>query len=92
MSDIGENLKDRLLRGTIGSCSCRTKTPELQFHDDLCHSRLHRESLQVIEYFDSIYLSHILPLTSDLVRRMAALAKEIGEIDPEAPIEGDVSL
>ena len=34
----------------------------------------------------------IRPLTPDLAFRLAALAEEIGEVDLDAPIEGDVSL
>ena len=39
-----ESLLDRLMEGSIGSCSCLTKTPELQYHNPTCHFRLHQES------------------------------------------------
>jgi antitoxin PrlF len=34
----------------------------------------------------------VRPLTSDVTSHVAALAEEIGEVDLDAPIEGDVSL
>ena len=34
----------------------------------------------------------VQPLTQALVSRLEALAKEMGEADPEAPIEGEVTL
>ncbi len=34
----------------------------------------------------------IRPITAELVARMEALADEVGEVDPDAPIEGDVAL
>lgn len=34
----------------------------------------------------------VRPFTSDVAFRLAALAKETGEVDLDAPIEGDVSL
>ncbi|HVE21275.1 MAG TPA: type II toxin-antitoxin system PrlF family antitoxin [Acidocella sp.] len=34
----------------------------------------------------------VRPLTPALASRMGALAKEIGDVDLDAPIEGDVSL
>jgi antitoxin PrlF len=34
----------------------------------------------------------VRPLTADVGSRLAALAEEIGDVDLDAPIEGDVSL
>lgn len=34
----------------------------------------------------------VRPLPQDLARRLDALATEVGEVDPAAPIEGEVSL
>lgn len=34
----------------------------------------------------------VRPIPADLVSRVDALAEEAGEVDPDAPIEGDVTL
>jgi antitoxin PrlF len=34
----------------------------------------------------------VCPLTPDIASRLAALAEEIGDVDLDAPIEGDASL
>ena len=34
----------------------------------------------------------VLPLMADLTRRMEALTGGLGEVDPDAPIEGEVAL
>lgn len=43
-----EPLKMRLLKATIGSCSCDTKTHELAYHDPMCHFRLFSEAFNRI--------------------------------------------
>lgn len=41
-------LTDRLLSACVAGCSCLTKTPDIQYHEPLCHYRLHMESLQAL--------------------------------------------
>lgn len=43
-----EALTDRLLRATVGSCTCMTKTPELKHHDSMCHYRLFEEAREAL--------------------------------------------
>ena len=40
MSDLTE----RLVRAQIAGCNCFTKSPDIQYHSDLCHYRLHSEA------------------------------------------------
>lgn len=46
-------LLDRLHLATIGSCTCLTKTPDPQYHDNMCPYRLYRESAEEIEKLSS---------------------------------------
>lgn len=43
-----EPLVDRLIQASIGGCSCQTKSPELRWHDPLCHFRLFSECIEAI--------------------------------------------
>jgi hypothetical protein len=38
-------LSERLLRAALGGCTCLTKSPDIRWHDQLCHYRLFTESL-----------------------------------------------
>jgi hypothetical protein len=42
-------LVDRLWQASVAGCSCVTKTPEIKFHDELCHYRLHMECVQALQ-------------------------------------------
>jgi hypothetical protein len=43
------DLTERLLRAAVGGCTCLTKSPDIQWHDTLCHYRLFTESFGEIE-------------------------------------------
>jgi hypothetical protein len=47
-----EPLVDRLIQASVGGCSCHTKSPELKWHDPLCHFRLFSECIEVIARMD----------------------------------------
>lgn len=38
------SLVDRLFEAQVASCSCQTKTPEIRYHDPMCHYRLFAEA------------------------------------------------
>ncbi len=44
-------LVDRLFLGTVASCTCLTKTPEVSAHDRGCRFRLLMEAAWVIQRF-----------------------------------------
>lgn len=48
MSDALRPLTERLMSACVAGCSCLTKTPDFQYHEPLCHYRLHRECLSVL--------------------------------------------
>lgn len=41
-------LNDRLISACVAGCSCLTKTPVIQYHEPLCHYRLHMEALHAL--------------------------------------------
>lgn len=43
------DLPERLLKAIMGGCTCSTKSPDLKWHDPVCHYRLFVESLGEIE-------------------------------------------
>ncbi len=45
MSDVFEKLN----RATVASCTCLTKTPEVEYHDENCRYRLLREIYTDVE-------------------------------------------
>jgi hypothetical protein len=42
-------LNERLLRVSLGGCSCLTKAPDIKWHDQFCHYRVCVEALEEIE-------------------------------------------
>ena len=58
-TDLAAPLNERLLRASIGGCTCRTKSPDIQWHDPLCHYRLFCEALGEVERLNGIYLSAV---------------------------------
>lgn len=42
------SLHDRLLAACVGGCSCMTKTPVIEHHDEACHYRLFTEAANAI--------------------------------------------
>jgi hypothetical protein len=47
-------LKERLFRACIAGCTCSTKTPDISFHDLLCHYRLFTEAAAEIGRLEAI--------------------------------------
>lgn len=42
-----QRLRDAMLKATVGSCSCLTKTPDYKYHRDYCGYRILMEALDV---------------------------------------------
>lgn len=42
-------LVERLAIACVGGCTCMTKTPEIAYHDELCHYRLFTEAMRAME-------------------------------------------
>lgn len=47
-------LANTILNLTIGSCSCGTKTPEVQFHQNTCAYKMANAALKAIEILEEI--------------------------------------
>jgi hypothetical protein len=48
-SDKYETLRVALRKLTVGSCSCLTKTPEIEHHEDTCRYKIAAQALQDTE-------------------------------------------
>ena len=41
-------IEEKLLRKMVASCECSTKTPEVQYHDEMCLYRILNEAVNTI--------------------------------------------
>ena len=41
---IIDPLRERLLRACVGACTCGSKSPSSEWHDQMCHFRLFNEA------------------------------------------------
>jgi hypothetical protein len=59
MPETTEPLKERLFRASIAGCTCGAKSPDILWHDPLCHYRLFTESIGEISRLEGVYLSAV---------------------------------
>ncbi len=55
MSSIDQcnrTIEERLFLASIGGCTCAVKSPELQYHDNLCHYRIFEDASEIIRLKD----------------------------------------
>lgn len=75
---MNNNLFRRLSQAQVAACTCMTKTPDIEYHDELCHFRLFRECQY--EFMSIERENNSLPLyseTSDILERIAENNAEV---------------
>ena len=45
-------VRSKLLSLTTGSCTCQTKSPDIQYHEPTCYYRLAMEALNLIDHVE----------------------------------------
>jgi hypothetical protein len=71
------DIANRLRLGVVASCNCNTKTPEIQYHNELCPTRLLEEGANEIDRLNMEMVAYRAKLTPADVEAMTAVIKAL---------------